>query len=220
MAHNYKQNHITQSNIYIIPISDNVINAIHHQAQKENMPKSLKITTKYKPWHSIRFAGVSNNENESIKSDSTYSYDTDSSTDNESFLSNDESTKLQEIMESYTPYKDNKKIKSTSTPIPDTWIIIFESNDEEENKENDEKTYASYPELQEELEHSKRHLTKNTIKIKIKIKIIAYLRMNPHLKKSLRRKIMNKIFRKRETTQNSRQIYPCKIYASTNWNKQ
>ena len=44
---------ISRSQIYVIPISDNVINATHHQAQKENMPKSLKITTKYKPWHSI-----------------------------------------------------------------------------------------------------------------------------------------------------------------------
>ena len=57
------------------------------------MPKSLKITTKYKPRHSIRFAGVNENEDESItsiKSESTYRYDTE------------------EIMESYTPYHHNQ----------------------------------------------------------------------------------------------------------------
>ena len=54
-------------------------------------------------------------------------------------------------MEKYTPYKDSNK-KSTQQ-ISHTWIGIFESEDED-----DKETYASYPELQEELRAIKSEL--------------------------------------------------------------
>ena len=40
----------------MVPISDNVINAVHLRAKNENMPKSLKIQTEQQPLYSIRFA--------------------------------------------------------------------------------------------------------------------------------------------------------------------
>ena len=78
------------------------------------MPESLKIESKYQPWHSIRFAGVNENNSDS---DHNKKYCTNNETksvsteDTASFTSDDESSKLQNIMESYTPYKKHQHNK-------------------------------------------------------------------------------------------------------------
>ena len=120
------------------------------------MLESLKIENKYQPWHSIRFAGV--NDNNSV-SNNKHKYCTDneiesfSTEDTASFTSDDNSSKLQNIMESYTPYKEGNKTSTQQTS--NTWIDIFESDDED-NKE----LYALYPELQEELRASQSEFDK------------------------------------------------------------
>ena len=133
--------------MYLRPISDNIINAVHLKAKQEKMYKSLKIENKYQPWHSIRFAGenddnsISDNKDECCTNNEINPVSTE---DSASFTSNDESSELQNIMESYTPYKDGNK--TSTQQMSNTWIDIFESDDED-NKE----TYALYSELQEEL---------------------------------------------------------------------
>ena len=79
------------------------------------MTKSLKIENKYQPWNSIRFAGVSDNNSDS---DNENRYRTNNETesvsteDTASFTSDDDSSELQDIMKSYTPYKDGNKIST------------------------------------------------------------------------------------------------------------
>ena len=124
--------------MYLRPISDNIINAVHLKAKQEKMYKSLKIENKYQPWHSIRFAGenddnsISDNKDECCTNNEINPVSTE---DTASFTSNDESSELQNIMESYTPYKDGNK--TSTQQMSNTWIDIFESDDED-NKE----TYA------------------------------------------------------------------------------
>ena len=134
---------ITQSQIYLIPISDSVINVVHLKAKKEKMPESLKIENKYQPWHSIRFVGVDDNisvSNNKYKSCTDHDIESIATEDIASYTSDDDSSKLQNIVESYTPYKDSNKTSTQQTS--NTWIDIWESGDEE-----DKETYASYPEL-------------------------------------------------------------------------
>ena len=127
----------------VISISDSIINAVHLRAKQEKMPKSLKIENKYQPWHSIRFAGVNNNNG---VSDNNNNYCTNNETksisteDTALFASDDDSSKLQNVMESYTPCKDDNK--TSTQQMSNTWIDIFESDDED-----DKETYTSYPEL-------------------------------------------------------------------------
>ena len=53
--------------------------------------------------------------------------------DTASFTSDDESSKLQDIMESYTPYKDGNK--TSTQQASNSWIDIFESDDEDNKKD-------------------------------------------------------------------------------------
>ena len=114
------------------------------------MPKSLNIENKYQPWYSIRFAEVNDDNIDNSILDNKIKYYTNneiksvSTEDTASFTSDDDTNKLQNIMELYTPYKDGNKTSTQQTS--NTWIDIFESDDED-NKE----TYALYSELQEEL---------------------------------------------------------------------
>ena len=116
------------------------------------MTESLKIENKYQPWHSIRFAGVNDNNsisnNKISKNKDKYRTNNEiesiSTEDTASFTSDDDSSELQNIMESYIPFKDSNK--TSTQQASNTWIDVFESDDEE-----DRETYASYPELQEEL---------------------------------------------------------------------
>ena len=89
------------------------------------------------------------NDNDSV-SNNKHKYRTNneikliSTEDTASFTSDDNSSELQNIMKSYTPYQDGNK--TSTQQISNTRIDIFESDDEE-----DKETYTSYPELQEEL---------------------------------------------------------------------
>ena len=81
----------------------------------EKMPESLRNENKYHPWHSIKFAGV--NDNNSV-SDNKNKHRTNNETesvsieDTASFTSDDDSSELQNILESYTLYKDGNKIST------------------------------------------------------------------------------------------------------------